>query len=494
MDTLNNSIIEGINHALLVLDESLMIVKCNRQFQDVFQLAPDVGPGSHLSKALPESRLEAMIKQCRASNKPMHEMEFSCHIGAGEERHFLVAVSIIKLSASEDGALVTFDEITEWKRRQSQVMEASRLVSVGEMAAGIAHEINNPLAAVMGFSQLVLRRDVDESVRKDLDKILAEAKRASKIIANLQSFARRYKPRKEYVSVADIVQKILDFRSYELQVHNIEVITRFDPEVPYVFGDEHQLEQVFLNIVTNAEQFMASAHGEGTLIVTIESADEKILISFSDDGPGIQKDDLPKIFDPFFTTKDVGSGTGLGLSICYGMVHEHDGTITVESTYGEGATVVIELPMPETPSPHLADQESPIATLPPEKMRILVVDDEPLIAECLSRTLGDEGHLVELAKTGNELIENRDLTRYDIIILDVKMPGIDGMELFDYIKQLSGDVSSRVMFITGDISNPATREFITSTGNPMIAKPFTLDGLVSAVRKFAMKQSRKSVV
>ena len=308
------------------------------------------------------------------------------------------------------------------------------------MAAGIAHEINNPLAAVMGFSQLVLRRDVDESVRKDLDKILAEAKRASKIIANLQSFARRYKPRKEYVNVADIVQKILDFRSYELQVHNIEVITRFDPEVPYVFGDEHQLEQVFLNIVTNAEQFMASAHGEGTLIVTIESADEKILISFSDDGPGIQKDDLPKIFDPFFTTKDVGSGTGLGLSICYGMVHEHDGTITVESTYGEGATVVIELPMPETPSPHLADQESPIATLPPEKMRILVVDDEPLIAECLSRTLGDEGHLVELAKTGNELIENRDLTRYDIIILDVKMPGIDGTELFDFIKQLSGDV------------------------------------------------------
>ena len=128
-----------------------------------------------------------------------------------------------------------------------------------------------------------------------------------------------------------------------------------------------------------------------------------------------------------------------------------------------------------------------------ENMRILVVDDEPLIAECLSRALGDEGHLVDLAKTGNELIENQDLTRYDIIILDVKMPGIDGVELFDYIKQLSDDVSSRIMFITGDISNPATREFITKTGNPMLAKPFTLDGLVSSVCRFAMKQGLKSV-
>ena len=386
-----------------------------------------------------------------------------------------------------------FDEITEWKRRQFQVMEASRLVSVGEMAAGIAHEINNPLAAVMGFSQLVLRREVDEMVRKDLNKILAEAKRASKIIANLQSFARRYKPRKEYISVADIVQKILDFRSYELQVNNIEIITRFDPQTPYILGDEHQLEQVFLNIVTNAEQFMASANGEGTLTVTIESADEKVLITFSDDGPGILKDDLPKIFDPFFTTKEVGSGTGLGLSICYGMVHEHDGTITVESTYGEGATITIELPLPDLPAPSPANIESPIATLPMEKMRILVVDDEPLIAECLSRALGDEGHLVELAKTGSELIENRNLTRYDIIILDVKMPGLDGIELFERIKQLPDDVSSRVLFITGDTSNPATREFIASTGNPMLAKPFTLDGLVSSVCRFAMKQSLKSV-
>ncbi len=493
MDELNNSIIEGIKHPLLVLDESLRIVKCNGQFQDIFQLGQGVGPGAHLMKVLPENKLEAIIKQSIAADKPIHEVEFSCHIGDEEERHFLVAVSIIKLSSSKNGVLVIFDEITEWKRRQFQVMEASRLVSVGEMAAGIAHEINNPLAAVMGFSQLVLRREVDETVRKDLDKILAEAKRASKIIANLQSFARRYKPRKEYVNVADIVQKILDFRSYELQVNNIEIITRFDPEIPYVLGDEHQLEQVFLNIVTNAEQFMASVNGEGTLTVTIESSDEKVLITFSDDGPGIKKDDLPKIFDPFFTTKEVGSGTGLGLSICYGMVHEHDGTIRVESTYGEGATITIELPLPDLPAPRPADLESPIATLPMEKMRILVVDDEPLIAECLSRALGDEGHLVELAKTGSELLENQDLTRYNIIILDVKMPGLDGIELFERIKQLPDDVSSRIMFITGDTSNPVTREFITSTGNPMLAKPFTLDGLVSSVCRFAMKQGLKSV-
>ncbi|MCH7745564.1 MAG: PAS domain-containing protein, partial [Chloroflexi bacterium] len=169
-EELNNSIIEGIRHALVVLDESLRIVKCNRQFQDVFQLASDVESGVNLMDVLPESRLEAIIKQSMTANKSMHEVEFDCYIGDDEERHFLLAVSIIKLSSSENGALVIFDEITEWKRRQFQVMEASRLVSVGEMAAGIAHEINNPLAAVMGFSQLVLRRDVDDAVRKDLEK------------------------------------------------------------------------------------------------------------------------------------------------------------------------------------------------------------------------------------------------------------------------------------------------------------------------------------
>ena len=385
--------------------------------------------------------------------------------------------------------MLSFDEITEWKQRQNKVTEASRLVSIGEMAAGIAHEINNPLAAVMGFAQLAMRRNVDDSIRRDLDKILAESKRASKIIANLQSFARRYKPRQEPVNVIEILQKVLEFRSYESQVSNIAVAMKFDPRTPLVMGDEHQLDQVFLNIVINAEHMMSITNGGGNLNIEVGFHDDKVFISFEDDGPGIEPDVLPKIFDPFFTTKEVGKGTGLGLSICYGIVHEHGGIIRVSGTPGNGATFVVELPAPEVEpgEESAAKDNTPETDNACRPLNVLIVDDEPLVVEFLSRVLTEFGHTVAMAENGNSVMEMTDLDEYDLIMLDVRMPGVGSETLFDHIRGVSNDISNRILYITGDATNPDTRAFIAATGSPVLTKPFTIEDLLTAVRRIAGK-------
>ncbi len=480
-DALNESIIANIHHALVVLDSAQRIIRCNQHFLDVFRLTPEaVASRPVITDVVPNERLDAIVRQGLVSDETVREIEFSCAIGDGEERQFLMGIS--RLQRPVQGLLVTFDEITEWKRRQLQVMEAGRLVSVGEMAAGIAHEINNPLAAVMGFAQLVLQRDLEPSVRQDLEKILAEAKRASKIVANLQSFARRHKPRKQYTDLVGTLRKILEFRSYEFRVNNIQASLNVADDVPSTMADEHQMEQVFLNIITNAEQFMSDAHGGGRLTVAVARAEDRLRISFTDNGPGIAPEHLSKIFDPFFTTKDVGRGTGLGLSICYGIVHEHGGTIRAESKPGQGATFTIELPIIAPPS----GQENGVpAAGAPRRLRALVVDDEPAVSELLARFLAEDGHAVDVATSGDEVINRRDLSKYDVILLDVKMPGIKGTQLFDYIRQLPGNVASRVLFVTGDTTDMATQDFIAQAGSPMLAKPFTLEDLRASVQRIA---------
>ena len=200
------------------------------------------------------------------------------------------------------------------------------------------------MAAIMGFSQLILRRDLDETVRRDQERILHEATRAAKIISDLQSFARGHMPRREHVDVVQVIRRVLEFRAYSFQVDNIRTVTRFSADAAFTLGDEHRLDQLFLNLVVNAQQFMRDAHGSGTLSVDLSKSPEWISVSVTDDGPGIATDDLPKVFDPFFTTKEVGKGTGLGLSMCYGIVREHGGTIAAHSGPGKGATLPSSCP------------------------------------------------------------------------------------------------------------------------------------------------------
>jgi len=258
----------------------------------------------------------------------------------------LLSISTVRDKADNPIAMmgVTRD-LTEQKKMQEQLILTDRLASIGELASGIAHELNNPLTGVIGLSQLLAQKNVPEDIREDLDLVYCEAQRAANVVKNLLTFARKHTPVKEFTDVNEVISKVLELRAYEERVNNIEAVTHLAADLPQIKADHFQLQQVFLNIIINAEHFMIEAHGKGTMTITTEPLGDGVRVSFKDDGPGISRDDLRHIFDPFFTTKEVGKGTGLGLSICHGIVSAHGGQISAESEPGKGATFIIELPL-----------------------------------------------------------------------------------------------------------------------------------------------------
>ena len=237
------------------------------------------------------------------------------------------------------------EALAEAKKMQEQMMVTDRLTSIGELAAGIAHELNNPLTGIIGFSELLQRKNLPEDIRSDVDIIDSEAKRTAQIVRNLLSFARRHPQEKTSVDIEKAIVEILELRACQHKIRNIRVKTEFAPNLPEVTANVFQLQQVFMNIIINAEHFMAEAHDGGTLTIATRQVDHTLQVSIADDGPGISRENLSHVFDPFFTTQGVRKGTGLGLSICHGIVNEHGGHIYVESELGKGATFYVELPI-----------------------------------------------------------------------------------------------------------------------------------------------------
>ncbi|MFC2060370.1 nitrogen regulation protein NR(II) [Chloroflexota bacterium] len=261
-----------------------------------------------------------------------------------------VNFSLIRNSAGEPKEILAIcRDITERKRMQEQLIAQDRLASIGELTSGIAHELNNPLSNVIGFSGLLLKRDLPADIEADLNVISSEAERAARIVDNLLTFARKQPEDKSPIDVNKIMEKTLELRTHEQKINDIQIVTRFTPGLPEIMGNDFQLRQVFLNIIMNAQFFMIEAHGKGMLTISTERAGDFIRISFTDDGPGIPRENVALIFNPFFTTKEVGKGTGLGLSICYGIVTEHGGRIWAEIKPGEGTTFIIELPVYKGP-------------------------------------------------------------------------------------------------------------------------------------------------
>jgi len=297
-----------------------------------------------------EEELKRWNKKLQEQGRAYNE-EFHSRMKSGEIRIGLASAEIINIGG-EPCRITVIADITERKQAeekekqlQQELYLAQRLASVGELAAGVAHEINNPLTGVLGFSQRLMRKSTDEALSRDLEVIHGEARRAADVVQNLLTFARRRQPKKEYANINDIVQKTLELRDYALHTSNIEVVTAFAPDLPQIMVDFPQMQEVFLNIILNAEQAMNEAHGKGKLIIKTREMKDYVRVSFADNGPGIAPENLDKVFDPFFSTRTERGGTGLGLSACHGIVTEHGGRIYVRSKLGKGATFFVELPL-----------------------------------------------------------------------------------------------------------------------------------------------------
>ncbi len=335
---------DSITDMISIHDRNFRLTRVNKAFADTFKMKPKQIVGQccyemiHKTKPVPDCPFERTIED----GKPHHAEFFESSLGMYLE----VSTSPI---LDEKGKVVACvhvaRDISERVKMEEQLIITDRLASIGELASGIAHELNNPLTSVIGFSDLLMKKDIPAEIKDDLELIHREANRTAQVVKNLLIFARKHPAEKHPVDINKAIQAVLELRAYEQKVQNINVRTQFAPSLPEMVADGFQLQQVFLNIVINAEHFMSEAHGGGTLTITTEHVDNIVRASFIDDGPGIAPDSMGHIFDPFYTTKVVGKGTGLGLSVCHGIITEHGGKIYAQSKFGNGATIVVELPL-----------------------------------------------------------------------------------------------------------------------------------------------------
>jgi two-component system NtrC family sensor kinase len=288
-----------------------------------------------------DTRLQEALRQ-----GTIPSAEYTLLRADGEDFIGEMSASVLKdATGKPEGFIITIRDVTERRRIQGQLILTDRLASVGELASGIAHELNNPLTSVIGFSQLLLRSNVPEDVREDIRIVYNEARRAADVIKNLLTFARKHAPVKQLINLNKVIEKVLELRAYEQKVNNIKVSTYFCPDLPPIMSDFFQLQQVFLNLIINAEYFMIETNNGGNLDITTERIGDAVRASIADSGPGITQENMKHLFNPFFTTKEVGKGTGLGLSICHGIISEHQGKIYCESESGRGTTFIVELPV-----------------------------------------------------------------------------------------------------------------------------------------------------
>ena len=373
------------------------------------------------------------------------------------------------------------------KRLQQELILNGRLASIGRMASGMAHEMNNPLTGVIGFAQLLMKKDIPDDVRRDLQMIHSEAQRAAKVVEGLLTFARRRKSVREYIDINEIISGVVELRSYEMRVNNIQVVSQLVPDLPRTVADAAQIQQVFLNIILNAEKEMIGAHGKGRLLIKTEKAGDIIRACFTDDGPGISEENLDKVFDPFFTTREVGNGTGLGLSICHGIVTQHNGRIYARSKPGEGATFVVELPIVSSARKTQNSRAVEEEVWQHNGAKILVVDDEPVVLDFIRCLLTDQGYEVDTADTAGVALERIHGGQYNLILLDIKLPVMNGIELYHHIEALDPALADKVMFITGDVMESTTRDFLNKTKVPYITKPFDIERLEEGIKSLLTK-------
>lgn len=381
------------------------------------------------------------------------------------------------------GVVITVRDVTEERGLQEQLFQSSKLAAIGELAAGLAHEINNPLTAVLGYAELLLMDVKDENVRESLDNIRRQGLRARDIVQNLLRFARARELDQGGVDLNVAVRQTVDLLRRQLELDNIQVVETYDPDLPPPSADASQLQQVVLNLLQNAHDAISlSGKGSRVMVRTRRSGKDKLAFEVEDDGPGIPKDTRERIFNPFFTTKPPGKGTGLGLTISHKIVENHGGRISVRSRRGGGARFVVELPLRHLPDPP-ASEEGLKPGDQPSGLRILLVDDDPDVLKVTGRMLEEAGHHLDKADRAQEALERLAGADYDVIILDIKMPDLSGQDLYRLLEEQHPELTPRVLFVTGLAMARETESFLQKTGRPLLNKPFSSEDLLTAVAR-----------
>ena len=470
--------VDAFNQAICYVDPQGNVRRANRVFADLIKLPVTALPGRAWLTLLPPSWVDPITKLFMPEGAAA-----PVEVRAGER--VLLATAI---PTGEPGAaILLFEDQTEKRRLQEQLLQSEKMSAIGQLIAGVAHDLNNPLASVVGFSDLLGEAaDVPPRLAEPLAVIRQEAERASAIVRNLLSFARRQEGERHLQSIRPILESTHQLLKNQLMAARIELTLTFEPGLPEVEVHANQIKQVFVNIINNAAQAIASTRGKtgvggGRIDIVTRCEPDGLSVNISDNGPGIPETVAQRVFEPFFSTKSEGEGTGLGLSISQGIVKEHGGNITVDPggpATGRGATFSVELPT----GIHAGLSPSPATLVPApaervEHLRVLVVDDEPHILHYMQATLESWGHEVVLARDGSQALKLALMQPFDLIICDLRMPRLGGREMFQTLSRMHPTVADRIIFATGDTVRGDTLRFLEDLGRPFLQKPFKLDAL-----------------
>ncbi len=387
-------------------------------------------------------------------------------------RVFMATAIAIGRDEGEDNATVLIlDDQTERRRLQEQLVQSEKMSAVGQLISGVAHELNNPLASVLGFADFLIESgEAPPALAEPLRVIQQEAQRAAGIVKNLLTFARRQDQERRHVAIGEVLERTAALLRNQMVQSRVELLLEVADGLPDVFGSPNQLQQIFVNLINNAAQAIATTGKPGTVIVRARAWLEGVAVDVEDTGPGVPPDLAERIFEPFFTTKREGEGTGLGLSICQGLVKEHGGRLSLRAGGEGGASFTVELPAASTPAAGAAGPAAPA----PARARVLVIDDESHILHYMRATLEAWGHEVRTTADGAEGLRLALEGTHDLVFTDVRMPGVGGREIYEALRERAPGVAERVVFATGDTVAGDTLAFLEATGRPVLTKPFKL--------------------
>jgi two-component system NtrC family sensor kinase len=384
-----------------------------------------------------------------------------------------------------------FKEFNERCRLEQQVRQAEKLSALGQMISGIAHELNNPLAVIKGYVDLILsRNDLSERNRGDLSKVCAESNRAAKLVRSFLSFAREQPPQRVAVDLNRLVENVVELRHFDSLVAQTRFVLKLSSGPVCVKADADQIQQVLVNLINNALHAILGSGRSGEILIRTQTGTDFITLCVEDNGPGVSVELQTKIFEPFFTTKETGSGTGLGLSIAHSIMTEHGGRIHCAGSSLGGAAFTLEFPMSageELPPPD-TDVIEP-SFVAGRTGRILVLDDEPALADMVGQMLTCFGHEVVTISAPLQAIEKVRGEHFDAIVSDFRMPLMDGSEFHGEVRKVNPDLANRIIFLTGDVLSEETKAFFASVGNQRLTKPFQLENVARAVNDILLSRA-----
>lgn len=492
-------LVECFPHLIVAFDREGRFTFVSERIQDVLGVSPEEYIGEPIGQRIDnenQRKVAEMFQDIISGRKRHVQVEIQAQHADGTWRSMQINASPLY---GENGAIIGMvssgQDVTESRRIEQQLAQKEKFAAMGQMMVGAAHELNNPLTAILGVTDLLRERATDDVTRRQVDLVLKQARRAATIVQNLLAFSRPVTLGRTKLDLGDVVSEVLQLEKAALDQKKIRVTLESPDDLPVIEGDRKLLKEVFLNILGNAEQAISAARDHGAIGVSLSRVGDSVRVTFADDGVGIPTESIGKIFDPFFTTKRTGGNSGLGLTICLAVVKEHGGRIEAESKLGSGATFHVLLPIAAenvsaAPKPAPASAAKP-ALAGSGALRghsVLIVDDEESIREIIQEGLSARGMKAEALGSSEAALAYLATNPCDVVLCDFNLPGMNGEQFFERLQTQQPDKLPRFVFMTGDLFDPAVAERYRQKGAAILQKPFHVSALATLLAELLKPQ------